>query len=162
VLSRAGRLLPKLLDLGIAAPLGAAGGEARVGTPRYMAPEAWSAPAAVDGRVDVYALGVLVYECLTGRPPFDGASWYALAKAPATRRVRPPGPGFARALDGVLAGAMAKRPEERYPTAGDLAAALRSAAGLVEIAPPLPQLPRALADRWMAAAPQPLAEAVAA
>ncbi len=163
VLSRAGRLLPKLLDLGVAIPAGAAGEEgARAGTPRYMAPEAWSRPATVDGRADIYALGVLVYECLTGRAPFEGPSWYALARAHARQPVPPLGPGFPPALDAVLARAMAKRAADRYASAGELGAALRSAAGVSEARAALPQLPAGVRDGWMGAAPQPLAEAVAA
>src|SRR5262249_17418063 len=90
VLTRAGRLLPKLLDLGIAKTAGVQEKEgARLGSPGYMAPEQWRA-GEIDGRTDVYALGVMCFEALTGRLPFAGATLNALFDA----HVRAPPPSL--------------------------------------------------------------------
>jgi serine/threonine-protein kinase len=67
VLSRAGRLLPKLLDFGVAktveeVPQDTPSQEGRLGTPIYMAPELWVDPAAADARADLYALGVTLVQ----------------------------------------------------------------------------------------------------
>ena len=81
-----GRLVPKLLDFGVAKLLGDSKEGARhhtatgvpIGTPQYMSPEQCLA-LAVDHRSDVYALGVLFYECLTGSVPFDGGAYVVIA-----------------------------------------------------------------------------------
>jgi serine/threonine-protein kinase len=93
-----------------------------LGSPAYMAPELL-AGARPDGRSDMYALGVLVYELLTGRPPFDEPGLGALLQAVATRPPPPLGsvrPTLAEpaALDELLAPLLAKDPAER-PFDGD-------------------------------------------
>src|SRR3954471_19331527 len=101
-----------------------------VGTLDYAAPEQITG-GPVDARTDVYALGCVLFEMLTGRPPFrrdhDAATLYAQVNepAPAPRSIAPDVPA---AFDDVLARALAKRPEERYPSAGDLARATMAAA----------------------------------
>jgi WD40 repeat protein len=180
VLTRAGQLLPKLLDFGIArvvddaygpathAPDDADGGArvtrigAVIGSPLYMAPEQWADPGSVGPATDVYALGVLAYEALTGRVPFPGTSIEAVAAAHMCDGVPPLGDGLPAALDGVLARALAKQPQERYASAVELAAALRTASGLGGELVPLPLLDEPLREAMTTAAPQPLAEAVAA
>jgi serine/threonine-protein kinase len=102
-----------------------------VGTVDYVAPEQIEGKD-VDGRADVYSLGCMAFECLTGRPPFVADTEVAVLWAhvqkppPSATEVRPELPP---AVDGVLARAMAKRLEGRYDSAGrfaaDLAAALR-------------------------------------
>jgi YVTN family beta-propeller protein len=95
-----------------------------LGSADYVAPEQ-IAGDPVDGRADVYALGGLLHFALTGQPPFprdnDLAKLFAHANAP---RPRPSQlvPGLPIELDGVVARAMAVRPEYRYETAGELAA----------------------------------------
>ena len=181
VLARAGQLLPKLLDFGIArvvedgagglartAAPGDAGGDGRttragavMGSPLYMAPEQW-ADARLGRRDRLYALGVLAYEALTGprpvlgREPRDGDD-----SRTRPRPCRALGTGLPDALDAVLARAMAKQPAERYGTAVDFAAALRAASGLGGDGA-LPLLDEPLREAMAAGAPQPLAEAVAA
>lgn len=121
----------KVLDFGIAKALAdtatrltSTGG--MVGTPAYLSPEQIDG-ADVDGRTDVYSLGCLLYELLTGRPPFTGDSPFAvmnqhLSKAPpAPSALRPEVPA---AVDAVVLRALAKRPEERYPDAAAFRAAL--------------------------------------
>ncbi|HVO53618.1 MAG TPA: serine/threonine-protein kinase [Solirubrobacterales bacterium] len=103
-----------------------------VGTLDYVAPEQISG-AAVDARVDVYALGCLLFKLLTGQVPFpregEAARLYAHLNDP------PPAPslyapGTSMALDDVVARAMAKEPGDRYPSAGDLGrAALAAVSG---------------------------------
>lgn len=94
-----------------------------VGTPGYMSPEQIGGEAELDGRSDVYALGCLLYEMLTGEPPFTGASVQAVvAKAlteppPSVRAVRPDVP---TAVDEAISAALAKRPEDRFATAREL------------------------------------------
>ncbi len=98
-----------------------------LGTPAYMAPEQATADPHLDGRVDIYALGVLGYEMLAGHPPFHGltpqqtlAAHVTEAPTPvATRR-----PGTPPALDAVIMRCLAKRPADRYQTADELVAAL--------------------------------------
>ena len=98
-----------------------------VGTPVYMSPEQALAEA-VDGRSDQYSLGCVLYEMLTGRPPFGGTTAQAvLAKhtldpVPSIRAVRADVPD---ALDQVVTLTLAKQPADRYPNAEALDQALR-------------------------------------
>jgi serine/threonine protein kinase len=101
-----------------------------VGTVNYAAPEQITG-GAVDARTDVYALGCVLFEMLTGRPPFrrdnDMATLYAQIhqEAPAVTAAAPDVP---TAFDEVLRRALAKHPDHRYPSAGDLARATLAAA----------------------------------
>ncbi|WP_181019626.1 serine/threonine-protein kinase [Nonomuraea typhae] len=97
-----------------------------LGTMDYAAPEQFSS-GRIDRRTDVYALGAVLYQCLTGEKPFphrepSAVLWAHLHKAPP--KVTHSRPDLAPAIDDVVATAMAKRPEERFATCGHLAAAL--------------------------------------
>jgi len=99
-----------------------------VGTAQYLSPEQVEG-LAVDGRTDVYALGVVLYEMLCGRPPFSGQTEMAVALQHVT--TTPPAPREVRAdippaLEGVVLRAMAKSPQARHQSAADLQAALVS------------------------------------
>jgi Protein kinase domain len=121
-----------LADFGIAhstAATALTGTGATIGTADYMSPERFISGRG-DHRVDVYALGCVLHEALTGRKPFDGegaaAQMYAHVNLPPPRpsQVRPEvPPGF----DAVVARAMAKDPKQRFDSAGQLANAARAA-----------------------------------
>jgi DNA-binding beta-propeller fold protein YncE len=117
-----------------------ADGERSLGTPAYLAPEQLEG-RQVDGRADQYSLGCLLYECLTGEAVFPRGSRLAVAWAhleeepPRASRHRL---GLPEALDEVVSRAMAKEPEERYPTCGALITGARQALGL-EHSKPLPR-----------------------
>jgi Protein kinase domain len=122
-----------LTDFGLAKNLGEGPSLTRaglfMGTLDYMAPEQIQGHR-VDRRVDVYALGCVIYESLTGAPPFrrdtDVAMMYAhIQESPP--RVTERRPDLSAAVDEVVARAMAKEPEERFPTTADLVVALRNA-----------------------------------
>ncbi len=116
---------PKIMDFGIArldaGHLTKAG--ELFGTPLYMAPEqALGRPA--DARSDLFSLGTIAYTLLTGQTPFAALSVPAILARVVHRSVPPPSelvPGLPSAIDDVLARAMAKAPEDRYPTGQALA-----------------------------------------
>jgi serine/threonine-protein kinase len=112
---------------------------AMLGTPDYMAPEQIGA-GKVDARTDVYALGVLAYRALTGQRPFSGTTQdvllghlNAMPDDPALVN-----PAVPPALGPVILRALAKRPEDRFATAGQFARALRDAAQGRAVAAPSP------------------------
>ena len=125
-----------LADFGLTRRLDEQGGpvgEGRsVGTPAYLAPEQIEG-RSVDGRADVYSLGCLLYECLTGETPFARGSRLAVAWAhleeepPSASKRRPELP---EAIDAVIRKAMAKEPDERYTTCTALITAAEEALGL--------------------------------
>ena len=132
-----GALLVKVLDFGIAKlalhepKLTATG--VLIGTPNYMAPEQ-AEGNPIDGRTDVYALGVILYEMLTGTVPFLGETPLAVlhqhtSRLPILPSARAPERGISDALDMVVMRCLAKRPEERFATMHDLAAALAEVRG---------------------------------
>jgi serine/threonine-protein kinase len=101
-------------------------GSGAIGTIDYMSPEQIMAAREVDKRSDVYSLGVIVYELLTGERPFKGGAGQVLfahlqQPAPDPRDVNSSVP---RALAHAVMQALAKKPEDRYPSAGEFAAAL--------------------------------------
>ena len=103
-----------------------------LGTPAYLAPEQIEGQP-VDGRADVYGLGCLLFECLTGRAPFLRDS--RLAVAWAHLEAEPPSASaldesLPRAIDPVIGRAMAKEPTARYPSSGALITAAQEALGL--------------------------------
>jgi Protein kinase domain len=108
-----------------------------VGTLDYVAPEQIRGET-LDGRADVYALGCVLYECLTGKPPFPHASEVAVLYAH-LHDVPPPAselrPGLPPALDASLARALAKQPEERHRSAGELVADAGEAFGFLGALP---------------------------
>jgi serine/threonine protein kinase len=132
---------PMLTDFGIAkiideeATMDLTGTRAIVGTPEYMAPEQVTAKT-VDHRADIYALGVVFYEMVTGRKPFQADTPMAvLVKLSSEPLPRPTEftPKLPKAVEQVLLKALAKDPANRYQSMGELAAALR---GLAQKAKP--------------------------
>jgi eukaryotic-like serine/threonine-protein kinase len=95
------------------------------GTVQYLAPEVLSG-GVVDGRADIYALGVVAYECLAGRPPFTGDQDAVIAQH-LSNRVPPPSlvvPGVSQAVDTAVWNATEPDPARRYPRATGFAAAM--------------------------------------
>ncbi len=122
-----------ITDFGIARILGAPSNRLTtsgvVGTPSYMSPEQ-AQGHELDGRSDVYALGVVLFEMLTGARPFEGETPYSVAVKHVTEA--PPSicgvnPRLFRSLDPVLYKALAKNRDVRFQTANELAQALRAA-----------------------------------
>jgi YVTN family beta-propeller protein len=125
-----------LADFGLTRRLeekGARAGEGRsVGTPAYLAPEQIEG-GRVDGRADVYSLGCVLYECLTGAAPFVHGSrlamaWAHLEEEPPSARERDS--DLPEAIDAALRGAMAKSPDERHRTCAALIEAAEAAFGI--------------------------------
>ena len=97
------------------------------GTPRYMSPEQARA-TSLDGRSDIYSLGVLAYECLIGRAPFNGDDAFAIMLGHVQSPIPRPRLASAeeRALFAIIERMLAKRPDDRYQTAEELIGALES------------------------------------
>jgi DNA-binding beta-propeller fold protein YncE len=124
-----------------------------VGTLEYVAPEQITGDA-LDERADVYSLGCVLYECLTGQSPFPRATDVALLWAHVHEEPTPPSqarPELPKELDTVLARALAKEPGRRYRSAGELMAATRSALRLGDALPAAPTRPRWLVPAVAAA-----------
>jgi serine/threonine protein kinase len=132
----------KVLDLGLASlvraqDVGSAASDATpagalLGTPDYLAPEQARDARSADGRADLYGLGCTLYHLLTGRPPFPAGT---LAEKLLGHQLHEPKPvaalrpEVAPGVAAVVGRLMAKRPEDRYPTAAAAAAALAPFAG---------------------------------
>jgi serine/threonine-protein kinase len=127
----------KVLDFGLAKLMNADGPatwESRagivMGTPYYMSPEQCRGESVIDHRADVYALGVVLFEMLTGKQPFTGEGCGEVLLKQVS--MRPPlarslVPELPAALEAVLQRALAKRPDERFATMGELRARLLAA-----------------------------------
>jgi len=130
LLSSDGRVL--VADFGIAkAAQGAdvTNDGSMVGTAKYLAPEQVEGNA-VDGRTDLYALGIVLYEGLTGSPPFVADTDLSTALARLHRDPTPPRqlrPEIPRAVEEVVSRALARRPDDRYPDAAAMRRALLAA-----------------------------------
>ena len=135
---------PKVTDFGLSRVTGDAGltrTGAVVGTPAYMAPELASDPPPPPGpAADVYALGAVLYECLTGRPPFTAPTPVQVLHRVVHDEVLPPSrvqPGVPRDLDAICLKCLEKAPARRYASAAELAADLgRFARGEPTVARP--------------------------
>ena len=124
---------PVVMDFGIALAVSNAGGERltqmglSLGTPQYMSPEQATGDRELDARSDIYSLGAVLYEMLTGTPPHTGGSVQAViakvimdkpASVRATRELVPPH------VDAAIARALSKLPADRFATAAGFARAL--------------------------------------
>jgi serine/threonine protein kinase len=133
----------KLSDFGIARFATQVSGSGRImGTPAYLAPEQiMGEPHST--RSDLFSLGIVLYQMLTGVPPFDGSSVAAVCAQILTADPVEPSrrnPALPSGLDHIVMRCLAKKPEDRYPSADALAASLyplgRGGPGQVQAAPP--------------------------
>jgi serine/threonine-protein kinase len=119
----------KITDFGVAGEAGGPRAGPRryfLGTPAYVAPEQWLGKP-LDGRADLYSLGVVVYRCLTGRLPHEGNSVREIVHRALSRPPRPPSalvPTLPAAVDGVCLAALAREPAERFADGQAMAEAL--------------------------------------
>jgi len=117
-----------------------------IGTPQYMSPEQCSQTGPIDARSDVYSLGVIIFEMLSGHVPFSGESPTVIMM----KQVQDPPPSILDdrpdlplSVGNLIARALAKQPADRFQTAGELAVALSQAAdemsaGAAAAVPPVP------------------------
>ena len=139
----------KVMDFGIARVLGTARMTKQgniIGTIEYMSPEAIQGQE-VDARADIYSLGILLYEMLTGRIPFDADTEFSMMMAQIQQAPPPPrtfAPHIPLPLEHAIMRSLAKKPEARFQTAAEfrsaLEASVRGAADTIPIgaAPPMP------------------------
>ena len=140
-------------DFGIALAVSRIGGGTRMtetgmslGTPHYMSPEQAMGDRSVDARADVYALGCVLYEMLTGEPPFTGPTAQAIVARVLTdspRSMRAQRPAIPEHVDAAVRKALEKLPADRFGSAAEFATALsdaafRTAASPVSTGAPMP------------------------
>jgi eukaryotic-like serine/threonine-protein kinase len=131
----------KVLDFGIAKlQTTAPGGFVKtrtgslMGTPIYMSPEQCLGTKEVDRRSDIYALGAILYELTTGRPPFLSEGFGALLNMHLNQPPRPPReiePSISPGLESAMLKMLAKKPEERFQSMAEVESVLAAATGLV-------------------------------
>ena len=145
-------------DFGIALAVQQAGGQRMtqtglsLGTPQYMSPEQAMGEKAIDARTDIYALGAVTYEMLTGEPPFSGPTVQSIVAKVLTER--PTAPTAVR--DTIPAGvehavltALAKLPADRFATAAAFATALTTDRAAVARSQPALHAPSKRRDGWL-------------
>jgi class 3 adenylate cyclase len=134
--------MPVLVDFGLALDVDRADGRERgkiTGTPWYMSPEQAAGTAhRMDGRTDIYSLGVVLYEMLTGRVPFLASNSLELlreVREDEPQPLRQLVPDIPPELESACLKALAKRQQDRFTTAGDFAEVLRRVISLTPIRP---------------------------
>jgi serine/threonine-protein kinase len=133
---------PKITDFGIAR-LGEADvlAGSRAGSPKYMSPEQIRGDGSLDGRSDLFSLGAVLYEMLTGRQPFNGGDVISIMRSVLEATPEPPSaynPRVPPELDAVVLRMLAKRPDERHPSARWLFRELRQLEDLLGKEPATP------------------------
>jgi len=154
----AGGLFPKILDFGISRSVEPQSGRRSalttsegviVGTPEYMSPEQARGVQAIDRRADIYCMGAILYEALTGELPFSSENVGDLIIQIVTTNaplVHQRNPAISRAISDVVARAMARAPDDRFADAAEMQEALLTAAeGSVALHPRRSDLPAAIA-----------------
>ena len=151
------RLTPKVIDFGLSKVTAESAavdltesGEA-MGTVGYMAPEQLLSARRADERNDIYALGVMLFECATGRRPFHGRSSYELMHAILTSDVPRPSSiraDLPRAFDEIVLRAMRREPSERFATAPELGDAVRAIVSAIGNAPHSGARTRSVLPDW--------------
>jgi eukaryotic-like serine/threonine-protein kinase len=157
---------PLIADFGIALAVSNAGGSRitqtgiSLGTPQYMSPEQATGDRTIDGRTDIYSLGVMLYEMLTGDPPYTGSTSQAVIARVLTERprsVRASRHAVPEHVDAAIERALEKLPADRFASAHVFAAALVDASPV--------RVPRTTAaavkpePRWRAVVPWAIATA---
>ncbi|HJQ66417.1 MAG TPA: protein kinase, partial [Gemmatimonadales bacterium] len=132
-------------DFGIAKAISAAGAESltqtgiAIGTPQYMSPEQAAGDKTIDGRSDLYSLACVLYEMLTGAPPFTGPTVESVVRQHMVEQARPVSqlrPAVPAVIADVLARALAKNPADRFSPAAHFAAVLATPAAGRTAGPP--------------------------
>ena len=133
--------LPRLVDFGLAVPVASEALQNVSGSPRYMAPEqARGQGERVDARTDVFGLGGVLYDLLTGQPPRGGTTLVELLEQARGAAIVPPrriNPRVPRALERICLKAMAAHPQLRFPSADAMRVALRRYRLTRQVAPVL-------------------------
>ncbi len=136
----------KVLDFGLAKFFAAGGSAVKtaagvlLGTPQYMSPEACESKVQVDYRTDIYALGVLLFQMLTGVLPFDGESMGEVLVKQVTQLPPAPrglNPEIPPSVEQILLRCLAKKPEARFNTMEDLRSALLDPEAYLRGSPPI-------------------------
>jgi serine/threonine-protein kinase len=122
-----------------------------LGTPQYMSPEQAMGEREITARSDVYALGAVVYEMLTGDPPFSGSTAQAIVARVVTETPRPLVPQrhtIPPQVEAAVLTALEKLPADRFGTAAEFAAALADRSPALAAAVPTPAAPHRVRRRW--------------
>jgi serine/threonine-protein kinase len=127
-----------------------------LGDTRYISPEQVMGTTALDGRADLYSVGVLLFHALTGRVPFDGPNDFDIMVAQVSKQAARPSsrnPGISPELDSVVLTALAKKPEDRFSSAKDFRTALAALNGPVRVVTqpeaPVEKIPETAAPQFL-------------